>query len=177
MEEGSINNDLIYKLREFLNSRRRGGRLEYLVDWKGYEPEERSWVPSDDILDPVLMEEFHSAHPDHPALSLAQKGLNSLYIVSVDSKALSYLLFLSPLISSVFRLSPSVVSPGSSSGHHAVHCLWFLSPRLISANTISLFMFIDCIHLDNLHLHTQLLNSSAILIINCVYITSVSSFH
>uniref|UniRef100_W5NN95 Chromo domain-containing protein n=1 Tax=Lepisosteus oculatus TaxID=7918 RepID=W5NN95_LEPOC len=65
-----------YTVNKILDSRWSRGSLQYLVDWEGYGPEERSWVSEKDILDPNLIQDFHRNFPDHPvrASGAARRG-------------------------------------------------------------------------------------------------------
>uniref|UniRef100_A0A3P9JQF8 Chromo domain-containing protein n=1 Tax=Oryzias latipes TaxID=8090 RepID=A0A3P9JQF8_ORYLA len=56
----------VYTIREILASRWVGRGIQYLIDWEGYGPADRQWVPGRHICDPSLIARFHRLHPDQP---------------------------------------------------------------------------------------------------------------
>ena len=54
---------LTYTVHRLMDVRKVGRSTQYLVDWKGYGPEERSWIPAKNIVDKSLIQRFRASHP------------------------------------------------------------------------------------------------------------------
>ena len=54
-------------MKKILDSKYSRGRLCYLIDWKGYPPSERCWVPATDVHAPGKVRKFHVENPNKPA--------------------------------------------------------------------------------------------------------------
>jgi len=56
-----------YEVEKVLDSRRRRGKLEYLIHWRGYNINERTWEPAINVVGaPQKVQEFHQRYPDKP---------------------------------------------------------------------------------------------------------------
>ena len=58
-----------FVVKAILDSRRVRGQLQYLVDWEGYGPEDRSWEPEALVAPtaPLLTQSFHTRYPHKPS--------------------------------------------------------------------------------------------------------------
>ena len=64
--------DIEWEVDEVLDSLvfGRWKRLQYLIPWEGYGPEENSWEPVANLENaPDVVEQFHRFHPKAPRLS------------------------------------------------------------------------------------------------------------
>ena len=56
-----------YEVSAIINARTRRGKVEFLVDWVGYSPDDRSWQPAKDYLPTEqIIVDFYLANPDKP---------------------------------------------------------------------------------------------------------------
>lgn len=62
-----VENHEEYEVEEVLDSRRRRGKLQYLIHWRGYDISERTWEPAANLANaPLKVQEFHQRYPEKP---------------------------------------------------------------------------------------------------------------
>uniref|UniRef100_A0A803TJ20 Gypsy retrotransposon integrase-like protein 1 n=1 Tax=Anolis carolinensis TaxID=28377 RepID=A0A803TJ20_ANOCA len=55
-----------FEVQDILDSRIHRRRLQYMIDWVGYGPEERSWEDASTVHAPDLVQRFHRTYPAKP---------------------------------------------------------------------------------------------------------------
>ena len=55
--------DLVWEVNKVLDVRRYGRGFQYLIDWVGYGPEDRSWVPRSYFADDSVLQDFYAENP------------------------------------------------------------------------------------------------------------------
>ncbi|OAV89513.1 hypothetical protein PTTG_04132 [Puccinia triticina 1-1 BBBD Race 1] len=69
LEPVQVQDHLEWEVSAILDSRRRRGRLQYLVQWSGYmdDSDRATWEPASNLTNcPELLKKFHSAYPTKP---------------------------------------------------------------------------------------------------------------
>jgi hypothetical protein len=59
-----VDNEEEYQVEAVLDSRLRRGRLQYLVQWIGYN--DPTWEPANYLHDNAALDTFHRQYPDKP---------------------------------------------------------------------------------------------------------------
>ena len=62
-----MDNHVEYEVEKVLDSRQRRGKLEYFIQWRGYDINERTWEPTENLVNaPQKVHEFHRRYPQKP---------------------------------------------------------------------------------------------------------------
>lgn len=62
-----INDEEGYILKNIIDVRKKGNGYQYLIDWDGYGPEDRTWEPRSSLKDDDLLRDWHSNNPTKPS--------------------------------------------------------------------------------------------------------------
>ncbi|KAL1980244.1 hypothetical protein VTN96DRAFT_4419 [Rasamsonia emersonii] len=62
-----VDNQVVYRVDEILDSRRHYGHIQYLVKWSGWDIKDATWEPIEHVDGLDAQKEFHESYPDKPA--------------------------------------------------------------------------------------------------------------
>ena len=76
--------EIEFKVESIIDSRWKGRCLEYLVHWKGYSDEDRTWEPKGNLTNASeAIKDFHRSIPSAPPLlNMSQADFYSLFAYS-----------------------------------------------------------------------------------------------
>ena len=73
--------EIEFEIESIIDSQWKGRRLEYLVHWKGYSEEDRTWEPKGNLANASeAIKDFHRTSPSAPrSLNMSQADFYSLF--------------------------------------------------------------------------------------------------
>jgi hypothetical protein len=109
-----INGEEEYEIKRVVDSRHhgRGGKIQYLIKWKGYPDSENQWVNWDDVNAPELLAEFKERNPN--ALSHIRGTVGDENLTSLGFPPATVRSSLTPALQSFIRSTLSNMSNASN---------------------------------------------------------------